>query len=358
MNSHKIINVGVVCNGISYNSYLIKADKNVLIDTVPKQCADLLINNISKYISISDLDTIILNHTECDRSGALEALLDLNHNIEILASLSGLKNLEQQLNCTFNQMLAKSNMMYNVSDNLTLKFIITHNINWPDSMMTYCVENKIIFSCDAFSYENESRKDYFFEKLYPMREYVNNAMQQLKNIDILKIYPGSGDEIDDISIIDDYIAWSSIYENSGITILFESHCGNTEILANHAKDFLDNAGCDVSLIDISTTIDSDIYKSIYASKGVIFATPTHYRNIPKRMSSVIMGINHYMIKDTIFAVFGSYGWSGEAPNLVYAILKARHFNIYKSAFRVMFRPTSADFDEFDKYLSDFSKSLS
>ena len=349
-----IINVGVNYGGIFYNAYLIRGKKNVLIDTVPKECSKELINNISKYINISDLNSIIINHTESDRSGAVLEIINHNSNIEIIASLAGLNNLEQQLNIHFNKTLAKSNMIYKIEDDISLKFIITHNINWPDSMMVYNIENKLLFSCDAFSNEISTKKDYFLENLSPMSVYIKNAMFQLKNIEISKIYPGSGEEITDITIIDDYIKWCDIPDNfNKVTILYLSNSGNTKLLADHAKARIK----DSLLIDVDNTPDNEIYDAIYSSKGVIFATPTEYRNIPKRMSEIICGINQYKLSDAQFAAFGSYGWSGEATNLMYSMLKARHFNTFKSPFRVMFKPTNEDFVEFSKYLEEFINQL-
>ena len=354
MMTDNVINVGVRHAGIFYNSYLIKARKNVLIDTVPKECANELIKNISQHIDINDLHSIIINHTESDRCGALFELLSHNSSIEIIASLAGLNNLEQQLNIDFNKTLAKSNMIYKIDDDISLKFIITHNINWPDSMMVYNIENKILFSCDAFSNELSTKEDYFQKKLSPMSVYINSAMIQLNNIEISKIYPGSGEEITDISIINDYIKWCDIKENfNKITILYLSNSGNTKLLADYAKEKIK----DSVLINIDTTSNNEIYESIYSSKGVIFATPTEYRNIPKRMSEILCGINQYRLSDTQFAAFGSYGWSGEATNLVYSMLKARHFNTFKSPFRIMFKPTNEDFVEFSKYLEDFINQL-
>lgn len=347
--SCKVINVGVEC----YNSYLILADKNVLIDTVPKDCSDELIKNISKHIDINNLDILIINHTESDRSGAVSELLKLNGNIEIIASLAGLNNLEQQLNVTFNNTLAKSNMIYKISDDVSLKFIITHNINWPDSMMVYYIEEKLLFSCDAFSNELSTKEDYFFEKLYHMSEYVRSAMQQLKALDIAKIYTGSGEELQDSSIIDQYISWCEPSEEFQVVIICLSHSENTKLLAEYAKKAIKNS----EIIDVDALSDIDIYNKIYNAQGVIFATPTEYRNIPKRMREIICGINHYKVSDTLFAAFGSYGWSGEAPNLVYSILKARHFNTFKSPFRVMFEPSDDDFSEFNKYLNEFLNQL-
>lgn len=343
-----LVNVGVSYNDVFYNSYLILGEKNVLIDTVPSNFCDEFVENIQKHINISNLDAVIINHTESDRSGCLMGLLSINPDIEIIASLAGLKNLEQQLNIDFNKTLAKSNMIYKISDGISLKFIITHNINWPDSMMTYYIEEKILFSCDAFSDENNLKKDYFYEKLYPMSKYVQNAMQQLENLDILIIYPGSGNKTDN-EIIKKYISWCNMHQDDDVLLIYESHSGNTKELAHYAKNQFDI----IKIIDVLDYTDEEIYEMIYNSSAVIFGVPTEYRNIPKRTRDIICGINHYKIDNTKFAAFGSYGWSGEATNLVYSMLKSRHFSVFKSPFRVMFKPTDNDYEMFNKYLSEF-----
>lgn len=354
--SYKIINVGVNHNGIYYNSYLIISKKIALIDTVPKECTDEFIKNILKHIEIKNLDIVIINHTESDRTGALKKILEIKPNVEIVASLAGLKNLEQQLNFEFNQILAKSNMTYNLGNGVTLRFIITHNINWPDSMMTYFIEEKILFSCDAFSFEKSDAKDYFLKNLYPMSDYVKESMHQLKDFKISKIYTGSGNAVLDDSIIDNYISWCDTYnkENCQIAVIYKSNSGNNKLLADYTLEKLSDYL--IKMYD-ACNFDENSMNEIYNSKGVIFITPTEYRNIPKEISDIIIGINHYKVSDIMFAAIGSYGWSGEAPNLIHSILKARHFNVYKSPLRIMFSPSNEDFDELDKYLDSFIKSI-
>lgn len=348
---YNIINVGVEYNEISYNSYLIIGEKNILIDTVPGICANQLIENINKYTDVKCLDALVVNHTEEDRAGAVSALLQTNSEIEVIASLAGLKNLEQQLNFSFKQTLAKSNMLYSPGTDLTLKFVITHNINWPDSMMTYLVEDKILFSCDAFSSEKSDEKEYFINKLYPMSEYVQSAMLQLKDLDIHKIYTGSGNKILTKSIIDNYLLWCDEKDKSKqITIIYKSNSGNNRYLAQYCQEKI--SGYQTELVDVD---NYKTYENIYNSKGVIFVTPTEYRNIPKQISDIITGINHHKVSDIVFCAIGSYGWSGEAPNLIYSMLKARHFNTFKSPFRVMFKPTDADLKSIDEYLEEFIK---
>lgn len=354
----KVYNVGCEYDGIKYNSYLILGKKNVLIDTVLPKLSDKLTENISKIIDISEIDYLILNHTENDRAGAVSALLDKNPQIQIIATVAGLKNLKQQLNRDFCELLAKSGMTLEIDDGKTLKFIITHNINWPDSMMTLLLEEGALFSCDAFSSEKGTQKEYYDEKLSYLSEYVNAACSSLKKEEIKVIFPGSGEK-PKLTVIDDYIDWSSnkTDECIGVTIVSQSVSGNSKKLSKRAEYVLSELGAKVRYFDVLKSDEKEILESIYNSCAIIFATPTVCRNIPKELASVINSINHYKMSNKKVAAFGSYGWSGEAANLVYSIMRARHFDTYSSPFRVMFSPTEEDIAQFDEFIRGFYGSV-
>ncbi len=356
MQFDNIYNVGVNAGGILYNSYLIIAEKNVLIDTVPKKYCDQLIANISKLTN--NIDYIIINHTEADRSGCLKELIELYDNAFVVATVLGLKNLKEQMNCEFNELLAKSNMTLNLDDKNSLQFIITHNINWPDSMMTYYLKKRALFSCDAFSdgsFEN-GMKLYYDQKLSGMSDYVYSAMNNIRDMEIDVIFPGSGVEICNTQkAIKDYLCWSEPCERitKTVSIIYESNTGNTKKLAERAVKVYNNTDIDIRACDVHSFSKEEILDFIYESNGVIFAAPTEYRNIPQRISDIIMSMNHFKLSNKIFASFGSYGWSGEAPNMIYSILRARHFETFKSPFRYLFSADSDTLAEFDKYILSF-----
>lgn len=354
-----IYNVGVTLGYISYNSYLLKGNKNILIDTVPEAYGDMLINNIKKYIKIKEIDCIILNHTEQDRSGALRKILKENKDAVIAATLPGLKNLEEQLNFEFNSLLIKNNYVMETDSQNRLKFIITHNINWPDSMMTFYENKGILFSCDGFSGENieNGMYEYYRKNLSHLNEYVYTASEMLKKYNIKKIYPGNGKIITDPGIaIDSYRSWSKPHKNKKpvITLIYDSKSGNTKKAAEHAKKIFEGKpDIRFNIFNISCSEEEKILDAIYSSQGVIFASPTINRNISSDMAEIILKMNHFQIKNKLFAAFGSYGWSGEAPKLIYSILKARHFNVFKQPFRFMFTPDNEVYEEFDAFLNEF-----
>lgn len=343
-----IYNVGVS----GYNAYLIQAGKNVLIDTVPFEYAGELIKNIGEYISVEELDYIVINHTSYERCSSLCELLKIKPDVAVISTVSGLKNIHEQLNGDFNELLAKSNMTLRLDTNNTLKFFITHNIDWPDSMMTYM--DGILFSCDAFSDEGIGIEGYYIENLSHMSDFVYSAMCFLETVDIAKILPASGEEISDCKgAIKLYKELSEPYDgdNRKVSVIYYSKTGNTEKLAKHCEQF------GISVYNVVDYSKKELLDVIYKSRGVIFATPTHNRNIPFEMASLLMSINHFKITDKLFASFGSYGWSGEAPNLVYSILRARHFETYSSPFRYLFSADEFSLSEFDKFIKAFYEKI-
>lgn len=358
MHFDNIYNLGVKDNGISYNSYLITAQKNVLIDTVPQEYAEELVQNIEKIISIKKIDYIVLNHTEADRSGCVKKLIGLNKNIIVAATVAGLKNIKEQLNCEINEFLVKNNMKFSVDNENCLDFIITHNINWPDSMMTYHREKKVLFSCDAFSDESGGNniKSYYDKKLSHLSDYVYMGINKLLDYEIEAIMPGNGNVIFDTKeAIENYRLWSKPGERDKktISVIYESRSENTRILAQRVKETLDDSKVNVQLCNVSESNIDESLEFIYNSDGVIFATFTEHRNIPKKISEVIMAINHFKINDVVFAAFGSYGWSGEGANLIYSILRARHFDTFDKPFRFLFRASGDTIEKFDKYIMAF-----
>ncbi|MDY3928333.1 MAG: 50S ribosomal protein L11 methyltransferase [Clostridia bacterium] len=354
-----IHNVGVSDGAVSYNSYLITGEKNILIDTVPEAYADKLINNIQKIAKTENIDYFILNHTEQDRSGALKKLLKLNKNAVVAATLAGLKNIEEQINCDFKSLLIKNNSELKIDSQNSLKFIITHNMNWPDSMMTYYEREGILFSCDGFSKENRENGlyEYYKKHLSPLNEYVYNAAKLLKQYKIKKIYPGSGSIIinaDDA--IEAYCSWSRPHKGrkKKITLIYASESGNTKKAAEYAKKFFeDKNNIKFTVIDAQKEDEENILERIYASAGVIFASPTINRNMHDSVANILFKMNHFKIRNKLFASFGSYGWSGEAPKLIYSVLKARHFTTYNQPFKFLFAPDNETYDEFDVYLNGF-----
>lgn len=347
-----IKNVGVNKNGILYNSYLLSDSKSVLIDTVPKEYGEELINNIKTELAGKTLDYIIMNHTEQDRSGAFYEVIKEYPDAVVMASVAGLKNLGVQ--AEFDERAAKSNQTLQIGENCTLRFLITHNINWPDSIMTYFEEEKVLFSCDAFSDEGKGLKCYYDEKLSYLSSYVYQAMLMLRSLEIKAIYPGSGAEADKTAV-ENYLTWSKEIksDNKKFAVIYDTTAGNTEKAARIIVDVLNGLNADNVLISAKDADTEYILKTIYECDGILLGSPTVYRNLTDKMRKIITSLNHYKTAGRKFGAFGSYGWSGEGANLIYSYLRARHFETFKAPIRFIFSPAENEIEQLTSFTEEF-----
>lgn len=350
--------ISIADNGVTYNSYLILGEKTALIDTVPQNCADRFVKRLIELLGGRKLDYVILNHTECDRSGALGAVIESFGDVEIISTIAGLKNIAEQLNRDFRQSVAKSGGELRLGENITVKFLITHNINWPDSMMSYLCEEKALFSCDAFSDEGNGIEAYYSKNLAYLKEYVKRATELIKELDVDRILPGIGEEVKNPSdAIKSYAAWSKPDTCDTVTVIYESKSQNTKAAAEIAYGIIKAQGFEARLLDAAKCGKTEAEECIYTSVGVIFGSPTVCRNIPKELLSIITEMNHYRIGKTKFAAFGSYGWSGEAPNLIYTYLRARHFQTVGAPYRFLFCMSDSEKEGFEKYILNFCEQI-
>ena len=196
-------------NGTTYNSFLIQGkDKTVLIDTVDEHFFDEFLQRINNVCSVDDIDIIVSNHTEHDHSGSIGRLLEMNPNIQVLASKAGKKFLHEQMNKTINSQAIIDGEELDIGGR-TLKFMVTPFLHWPDTMLTYLVEDQLLFSCDAFGahfcpdagkiFNDELLADisadaklYFDTIIRPFKVNVRNALDKLGSTPIQMICPSHG----------------------------------------------------------------------------------------------------------------------------------------------------------------------
>ena len=183
--------------GTTYNAYIVKGEKTALIDCVHEKFADDFIEKISENIAINEIDYLICNHTEPDHSGSVKKLLEINPDITVIGTVAALRNLKEITNIEFNESVAKDGGEIDLGDNVKLQFIITPNLHWPDTMMTYMPSDKILFSCDVFSahycedcvYDSdvihsdkyEKAFDYYYDSIMsPFDGFVKAGMDKIK----------------------------------------------------------------------------------------------------------------------------------------------------------------------------------
>lgn len=324
-----IYNVGVNGN----NAYLIIGEKTALIDTVLKEQSNDLIKNIEEITPVSKIDYLILNHTEQDKSGAVGAVLEENPDIEIIATVAGLRNLKEMLNHGFNERVAKDNAVLDLGSGISLKFLITPNINWPDSMVTYEEGTRTLFSCDLQSEGEE----------YPYSDFLSNAIDRINDLEIDLMCTGKGDKTAPVS--------ETGAADSGVVILYSSRYGSTEEMAHTIKDALKDTETHLLCADDN----GDFSDLIHNSRALIVGTQTENNGADKSLLGKIAALTPLKMRHKPFFTFGSYGWSGEGPQIVHNLLKSYGMKPFSKPFLSIFNMSDEKRGELIKHTQKFAE---
>lgn len=317
--------------GISYNSYLIRDEKNVLVDLCKDNTGEEYFSELRKVIDPARIDTLVINHMEPDHTGAIERLRQLNPLVVILCS--------EKARAMLTSFYGISDPVQAVSEGDTLRlgkhtlqFYATPNVHWPETMMTYETSQKVLFSCDGFGgygrldggifdddcgkrewYEQEAMR-YFANIVVSFSKPVLMAIAKLAKVEINMVAPSHGLvwRKDTMRIVRLYEQWSNYREKAeaGVTLLTGSMYGNTDKMAVAVEKGLRESRVPYQRFEVCSDHVSYILPSLMARQGVMVGAPTYEGRLYPAMSQVLemAGIKHLGARKT--AYFGSYGWGG------------------------------------------------
>lgn len=356
--------------GATYNAYLIIDEKVALIDTVKAPFSRELLERISSIIDPSRIDYIISNHVEMDHSGALPALMEACPNATVVTSApSGVKGLTAHYG-PHNYMAVKNNDTLSLGKR-SLSFVTTPMLHWPDNMVTWCPEEKILFSNDAFGqhYCTNTRFDDdsdFCETMQEAKKYYANiimcygkqaagAWKIVKEMEPEMIAPSHGviwrSHVADI--LNAYEHWSSSVPEAGALIVFDSMWHSTETMAQTIAEAFTEKGEPVKLFDLKQTHTSDIVVSLLDCKYVAVGSPTLNNNMLPTVAAFLCYMKGLSPKNRQAFSFGSYGWGGQANGQIEEELKKCGFDICLETLKIQYIPSEEQLKE----LSEKIKSL-
>jgi flavorubredoxin len=320
--------------GISYNSYLIKDQKNVLIDLCKDIFQDEYLHDLKSLIDPSTIDYLVINHMEPDHSGAMRAFRKIAPQATILATNKAVKMLDNFLDITENIQPVNDGDRISLGDK-ELLFITAPMVHWPETMMTYETSTQSLFSCDAFGgygkltggifdddyedislFEKESLR-YFSNIVAAFSKPVLNAADKLAQIPIKTIAPSHGLiwRSSPERIINLYLKWSGFSKEKagrGVTLLHGSMYGNTTQMVPSIIDGLNKADIPVAVYDINNTHVSYILADLWINQGIVIGAPTYEGSIFPTMAAVLQMAKYKRVHNRHAAYFGSYGWGGGA----------------------------------------------
>jgi flavorubredoxin len=320
--------------GVSYNTYLIDDEKKVIIDLTKSVKADEFFNHIDEITNISNIDYLVVNHMEPDHSGVLRTLKRIAPKIKILGSEKTKDMLAAFYDIRENVQVIQDGETLSLGKK-NLQFFSTPFVHWPETIMTYETTNHILFSCDAFgsygalggSIFDDECTNLDFYKREALRYYANivakfsrpvlKAIDKLANVKVDIIAPSHGrvwrkNPQDIVQLYQTWAGYATGKAENGITFIYGSMYGNTELMMNAVAQGIAQSGVPVQIFDVARTHVSYILPSLWSKIGVMVGAPTYEGSLFPPAAAVLQMAAEKGVMHKKAARFGSYGWSGGA----------------------------------------------
>jgi flavorubredoxin len=357
--------------GSTYNSYLIKEEKNVLIDTVFRPFSSEFIKNLSQEIELSKIDYIIVNHAEPDHSGAIPALMELLPDTPIYCTENGVKSLKGHYHKEWNFKTVKTGDKLSVGNGKEIIFIQAPMLHWPDSMFCYLTSDNVLFSNDAFGqhfcsellfndlvdhYELYSEAiKYYANILTPFSHLVTKKIDEIVKlnlaVDIICTSHGIVWRDNPMQIVTKYAEWADNYQENQITVIYDTMYNGTRSIAEGVISA--DKSINVKLYNAATNDKNDIITEVFKSKAVLIGSPTVNNGIMFSIAGLLELIKGLRFKNKKAAAFGCYGWHDTSTKIIETTLKESGFEIIADSIKAKWQPQQ---DELNKSI-EFGKKL-
>ncbi|MCU0473094.1 MAG: FprA family A-type flavoprotein [Bacteroidales bacterium] len=360
--------------GTTYNSYFINAEKKTLVEVAKEKFSSIYLNKLRSVTDPAEISYIILDHTEPDHSGSLKLLLELAPSATVVGSGNAIRYLEDMVNVPFKSLVVKDGDTLDLG-NKTLSFISAPNLHWPDSIYTWLEEDKVLFTCDSFGAHyctGEMSDDltanyltafkYYFDViLKPFSRFMVKAIEKIKPLDIRYICPGHGPILDKnrLKIIElteyyanEYLKITNTDARRHILIAYVSAYGYTKMAADLiASAIRETADFTIDIVDIENISLGELEDKIISNDAILVGSPTINQNTLLPVYKLFALINPLRDKGKLAGAFGSYGWSGEAPEIILETLKNLKLKVFEETVGFKFQPAGSK----EEMLKDFGK---
>jgi len=321
--------------GTTYNAYLVKgSEKTALIDTVDPAKEYDLISNLVK-LGIEKIDYIVINHAEQDHAGSLPMVMEFYPDAQVVTNAKCRDLLIALLHVPADRfVLIEDNGTLSLGDR-TLKFLITPWTHWPETQLTFLVEDRILFPCDLFGFHAattelfvtdegwayRSAKRYYAEIMMPFRNSIKGYVERVRALDPVIIAPSHGPLTKNPKmILDAYADWTSDAVKNEVVLPYVSMHGSTAKMVDHLMGALVSRGIVVKPFNLTKTDTGELAFALVDAATIVIATPTVLFGPHPTVVSATYLANALRPKTRFAAVVGSYGWGGKTADTITKML--------------------------------------
>jgi NADH oxidase (H2O-forming) len=350
--------------GTTYNSFFINATKKTIVDTVKEKYWETYLAKIQQVTDPSEIEYIIINHTEPDHTGCLGKLLALAPEATVIGSGNAIRYLSDMIGKDFKHRVMKDGEILDLG-NKKLQIIGAPNLHWPDSIYSYLQEDKVLFTCDSFGAHfcseamfddlvgnwDDAFRYYFDVILKPFSKFMLKAIEKIRPLPISVICPGHGP-----ILRKDWKKWVDLSEKYAIAanvlpgkhrvfIPYVSAYHNTGSIAYKIAEGIQRSGdIDVQLMDIEHVSLEVLDDQIARSTGVIVGCPVINQNILLPVYQLFAVMNPIRERGKLAGAFGSYGWSGEARKMIESNLTNLKLKVFGEGVFIKFTPLDEELE--------------
>ena len=365
--------------GSSYNSYLVREEKTVLIDTVWLPFAKEFVDNLEAEVGLDKIDFIVQNHAEIDHSGALPELLRRRPGIPVYCTANAVKSLKGHYHEDWNFQVVKTGDSVDIGNGKKLVFVEAPMLHWPDSMFTYLAGGAVLFSNDAFGQHYASELmfndlvdqdelweecvKYYANILTPFSAFVTKKIEQVVGMNLPVEFIATSHGViwrkDPLQIVTKYAAWAADYQENRVAILYDSMWDGTRKIAEGIAQGIVEASPSTTVVihNVAKTDKNDVITDVFRSKAMLVGSPTVNKGILNAVAGIMEEISGLRFKAKKAAAFGCYGWSGESPKVLTESLTKAGFAVVDEGFKCLWEPAAAEIAAAREYGRGFAGKL-
>ena len=360
--------------GTTANSYLIQADKVALIDPPGESFTKIFWEKLQKHLNLEQLDYMIVGHINANRMATLKRILEIAPQIQVFGSKPAVKSLKAVFP-QYSSQFTTANHDLDLGQGHQLQFISVPTPRWPDGLSTYDPATSILYTDKFFGVHvcSDALWDEDWKKLDSGRRYYFNCLHsnQTKQVDTAldkfstlstKFYAPNHGPVIRYSLsrlIFDYRQWCQEQQTQTLTValFYASAYGSTTKLAEAIAQGLEAQEVNPLLINCELATPEEIATAVQDADGFIIGSPTLGGHAPVQIQTALGIILNTATKSKLVGVFGSYGWSGEAIDLIEGKLRDANYHFVCDTLRVRFTPSPEDLAQAQQLGSDFALNL-
>lgn len=356
----------VTPRGTTYNNYLLMDEEITLVDTVKYDFAEMTVKNILSLVDPHKIRHVVINHIENDHATSLDRIMELAPDATIYLTEKGKRGLERFFDMSrWKVKLVKSGDTLKTG-RFTLQFLETPMLHWPDSMMTYIPEAKILFSQDAFGQHlasagrfddefiasdsaaelEDAVTEYYANILMPFGNLINRKLDEVAKLglDIDMIAPDHGViwRGDPGRVLRMYRDMASGKAEESVSIIYDTMWQSTEAMTVPMAAGIKDEGLDVRVMKLRSTPMSVAIKEFWKSRGTLIGSPTLNNILYPTIAEFLTHLRGLRPTNRIVGAFGSYGWAGGAVKESYEEFKRMGLEPFEPGLQLTYKPSLAD----------------